>query len=386
MKAMKTIFVFAAWIAIFVSPFNRAAGAEPKLLAEFTTASGGEPILLPVTMGGKTYSFLLDTGANRTTFDKKLEPLLGPAKEIFQAKMADGQVNRMSVYFAPNASVGPLSLQQAGAVFCVDLSNLREATGLPIDGVLGNTFLRRYAVQIDFDAGKVRFYEAGKPEASWGLAVPMEILPNGVPVIVVDLAGDVQNVMLVDSGYSDTGMIPAELFDHLRKEKKVPVAVSKHLGTDGTQTQTLAARVDELRLGKNRYAGLTFDRSEGEVSLLGLGFLSRHTVTFDFLNDKLYLKKGKRYDLPDEIDMSGLHLLQKPNGVVVHSIDAGSPAEKAGLKPRDILRQIDNQNVREMTLSNLRQRLRAGDGKTVDIIFQRGDKGFKTTLTLKKQI
>jgi C-terminal processing protease CtpA/Prc len=131
---------------------------------------------------------------------------------------------------------------------------------------------------------------------------------------------------------------------------------------------------------------MTFDRNEENVSLLGLGFLSRHMVTFDFPNDKLYLKKGERYDQPDEVDMSGLHLLKQSNGIVVHSIDEGSPAAKAGIKPDDILRRINNVDVNTLTLSTIRRQLRSGDGKSVEIIFQRGEKGFKTTIKLKKQI
>jgi hypothetical protein len=382
----------ATWGLILgvVAGLTAVAQGQARLLAEFTTASGGEPILLPVTMQGKTYTFLLDTGANRTTFDEKLEPLLGTPKQAFQAEMEDGQVNQMKIFYAPNASVGPLSLQTAGAVFCVDLTSLREATGLNIDGVLGNTFLRKYTVQIDFDAGKVRFYEyekeSDKPEPSWGQAVRMELLPSGVPVLVVELAGDVQNVVVVDSGYGETGMLPANLFDHLRKEKNIPVASTKHLSRDSEEIQSVVGRVDDLKVGENRYTGLTLDRSDGAVSLLGLGFLSRHTVTFDFPNDKLYLKKGKRYDQPDEVDMSGLHLLKKSNGVTVHSVDEGSPAAKAGIQPQDILRRINNEDVGGMTLSTIRQQLRGGDGKAVEIIFQRGEKGFKTTLKLKKQI
>jgi hypothetical protein len=387
---MKQYNVIALWLqaAVVMTCVCDVARAQGNLLAEFTTASEGEPILLPVTMKDKTYTFLLDTGANRTTFDQKHESLLGKPKESMKVQMQDGQEHTMHIYYAPDAAVGPLSLQTAGAVICVDLSSLREATGLNIDGVLGNTFLRKYAVQIDFDAGKVRFYErdSNKPVPAWGQPVRMELLPSGVPVIVADFAGDIQNVMLVDSGYGQTGMLPAKLFDHLQKEKAIPTASAKHLGPGSEEIQSVVGRVDDMRVGEHHYASLTFDRGKEEASLLGLGFLSRHMVTFDFPNDKLYLKKGKRYDAPDEIDMSGLHLLKQSNRVVVHSVDENSPAAKAGIKARDILRQVDGANVSNMTLLNLRRALRRGDGKTVDIIFQRGDKGFQVNLKLKKQI
>lgn len=385
---MKKNVVITACVLILVISVPHIARGQSRLLAEFTTASGGEPILLPVTMKGKTFTFLLDTGANRTTFDKKLEPLLGEPKQSFKAKMEDGQEHSMNVYYAPDASVGPLRLKTAGAVFCVDLSSLRDATGHPVDGVLGNTFLRRYAVQVDFDNGKVRFYEdePHTEKSDWGNPVAMDILPSGVPVVVVTLSGDVRNVMLVDSGYGETGMLPSKLFSYLRKEKKIPVSAATVLHRDEKETKSTVGRVDDIRLGEFRYPDLVFDRSDMEVSLLGLDFLSRHKVTFDYPNRKLYLKKGKRYDLPDEVDMSGLGLVKRNKKVAVDTVQKNSPAARAGIQPGDILRRINNRNVNEMTLSDIRQRLRRGEGKSVEIIFQRGEKGFKTTCTLKKQI
>ncbi len=387
---MKSYNMFVACVlaAGVVAGFSDAACAQPKLLAEFSVATGGEPILLPVTMNGKTYKFLLDTGANRTTFDKKLEPLLGDPKYTMEAQLENGETHQMKVFYAPEASVGPLSLQEAGPVFCEDLTSLREATGLDIDGALGNTFLGRYAVQIDFDNGKVRFYEnqSVKPIPDWGLPNDMEILPSGVPVIIASLAGDIDNVMLVDSGYGDIGMLPAELFDLLRKGKNMPTATAKHLRRNSQAVESILGRIDDIRVGELRYSGMTFDRSEANVSLLGLGFLSRHTVTFDFINDRLYLKKGKKFDQPDEIDMSGLHLLKKSNGIVVHSVDENSPAAKAGLRSDDILRRINNVDVNTLSLSDIRKQFYSGDGKEFEIIFQRGDKGFKTNIKLKKQL
>ncbi|MBN1553124.1 MAG: aspartyl protease family protein [Phycisphaerae bacterium] len=370
-------------VGLWASP---SSADPPKLLAEFTVAAGGEPIVLPVILKGKTYQFLLDTGANRTTFDTKHEKLLGEPKQSYEAKTPEGESHVMSIYYAPDATVGPLNLQDAGPVFCVDLSILREATGLQIDGVLGNTFLRKYAVQIDFDAGKVRFYQPNGPRSEWGTATDMEMLPSGVPVIFITLVGDVRAIVILDTGFSGSGMIPALLFDDLRKKKKLPAVEAKHLRRGGEDAKTLTMRVDDVRLETLRYPNLLLDRSEEAASLLGLDFLSRHVVTFDFPDGKFCLKKGERFDASDEADMSGLHMLSQEGKVIVHSIDEGSPAAKAGLKPDDILRKIDDQNVQEFTLTTLRKRLRAGDGKTVEVIFQRGDKGFKTTIQLQKKI
>jgi hypothetical protein len=60
---------------------------------------------------------------------------------------------------------------------------------------------------------------------------------------------------------------------------------------------------------------------------LGLSFLSRHIVTFDFPNGRVYFEKGKEYKKVDETDMSGLHLLRISNETFVYSVDEGDIAK-----------------------------------------------------------
>jgi len=50
-------------------------------------------------------------------------------------------------------------------------------------------------------------------------------------------------------------------------------------------------------------------------------FLSRHIVTFEFQNKRIYLKKGEDFKKIDETDMSGLHLLRISNQTLVYSVD-----------------------------------------------------------------
>ncbi len=362
----------------------RPAPAGAKLLAEFTVAKGGDPIVLPVTMQGKTYPFLLDTGANRTTFHKSLEPLLGEPKETFETETPDGKTHEMCVYYAPDATVGPLSLRSAGPVYAVDLTELRSVTGLDLDGVLGCAFLRRYAVQLDFDAGRVRFYQAAGPEPAWGPSVPLNMLPGGVPFVVATF-GKLQTVMLVDSGYGDTGTLAQKLFDHLREEKRLQVAAIKLLIQDGKEQESFVARIDDLHLGEQDYKNLIFDRGQ-TVSMLGLEFLSRHVVTLDFPNGKLYLRLGQGFAKTDQNDMSGLHLLRRSDGIEVHSVDAGSSAERAGLRAGDVLRKINGRAVETYRLTQIRRLLRSGDGTSVHVVFRRGQQNYQASFLLKKRV
>jgi hypothetical protein len=359
---------------------------KPELVAEIKVAPHGAPIVLPVTFRGKTYRFLMDTGTPFTTFHTDLEDLLGKPKHTYRAEMADGTVNDMNVYYAPEATIGKVSLSTGGPVHCVDLTEWRGVIGIEIDGVVGMGLLRRYAVQIDFDNGKVRFYKSDdKDHSEWGQAATLNTLPRrGLPYVVGNLA-DQRATFLLDTGYGDTGSLDLRLFDLLKKQEGFRTVSVKLMGGDEEARESVASRVDAFRLGKNEYKGLVFDRGE-RASMLGLGFLSRHMVTFDFPRLKLYLKPGRDYNKVDENDMSGLHLLKKSSGILVDSVDSGSPSALAGMRPGDVLLQIDDKDVRQQSLWKIRRLLRGGDGRKTGVIFRRGDKRYRTSFQLKKLI
>jgi hypothetical protein len=69
-----------AWAFLLASAGPRRhayAGRQGNVLAEFDVAKGGDVILLPVRLKGKTYHFAMDTGASLTAYDRSLKPLLG---------------------------------------------------------------------------------------------------------------------------------------------------------------------------------------------------------------------------------------------------------------------------------------------------------------------
>jgi hypothetical protein len=58
---------------------SSAAPPEGAVLETFAIDREGGPFLVPVTIQGKTYPFVLDTGSSCAIFDQKLRPLLGKA-------------------------------------------------------------------------------------------------------------------------------------------------------------------------------------------------------------------------------------------------------------------------------------------------------------------
>jgi C-terminal processing protease CtpA/Prc len=122
------------------------------------------------------------------------------------------------------------------------------------------------------------------------------------------------------------------------------------------------------------------------MSHLGLSFLSRHIVTLDFPNNRIYLKKGKGFKKDDETDMSGLHLLRISNQTVVYSVDEGSPAQKAGIRANDIILKVGDKDANTYDILELRRLLRSGVKHKILMTIKQNDDVKDVSFLLKKKI
>jgi predicted metalloprotease with PDZ domain len=140
--------------------------------------------------------------------------------------------------------------------------------------------------------------------------------------------------------------------------------------TDNERTGNLAGievasfRSQNLVFGEQRAA------KTNAAGVLGLGFMRRYIVTFDFPSHLIYLRKSKFLDEPELVyDLSGLQLLAKNGRVVVAAVDQDSPAAKSGIKTHDMLRRVDGNEALPQDLYAIRRML-CTPGKTVRLAIE----------------
>jgi hypothetical protein len=355
------------------------APAKPsQVLAEFDIFNDGDVLLLPVQVGGNQHLFLLDTGTTNTVYDWTLRALLGDPINNTAVKTARGFV-QLSFFRAPEASVGKMSLRTSQPVLCVDLTALREVTGHRIMGVIGLDFLRQHRIRIDFDAGKLAFLDA--LEAGPGIPISLTQVQQRYSV-ETSVAGE-EEAFVIDTGFGgfQSGDLNARLCERLTKARKIR-NVSKDCSVSlvGFSEDQIMA-LEDFCFGPFAHHHLYFGQSPS--NLLSLYYLSRYKVTFDFPNQRMYLRKGKRFDQLDLRDQSGLHILRIDGETVVQIVDGGSPAARAGIEPKDILLQLGDLDAEKTRMHVLRQQL-AREGETVRLRLRRGDQPREVALKLGK--
>ena len=350
---------------------------------EFPIGGGSGAILIPVKIGGQKYSFLLDTGSSHTIFDTSLRDKLGKPRRIIKTPTSGNPVV-VQTFQSPAFSIGPFNLNSGDEVLCLDLRMLSLIDGRQISGVLGMDFLKHHVIQIDFD--KVRLAFLQKVEASSiSLGQDFEIIyhQQGFTQIRGKILGQLDVDFIIDSGNNSTGNLDSETFAVLLGNNNVQVSEAL-VSTPSGLVKKHQVRVGSLTIGPFKYRDLIF--GEGNFNSLGLDFLSRHLVTFDFPKGRIYLKKGSQFNKIDEEDMSGLHLLRISGKTVVHSVDEASPAGNAGIIAGDVIVKVEGKEAQSYDMGHLRQLLKSEDGRSITMTIQRDDDLKKVVFVLKKKV
>ncbi len=378
-------------IAVIVFGISTAVGAAgeasdtPFLLGSFDIPKDGDHIVLPLTVGQHKILFALDTGGSITELDDSLREVLGKPVRTHKSLTPNGPAVQRT-YEAAKIYLGEHELQTGKSMACADLSGVRKVTGRDIQGILGMDVLSHYIIQVDFDEGGLSFYSPElRPDRKHGVAVSLDFPSDshGCPTVAASINDTAVRFVL------DTGLTSVDCDRRLIQQ-----LLAKHeLGTAASSqcTMTLGGVRTSYIYYLRRFSIEGFHHQnvaclQGTCNLLGLAYLSRYKILFDFPRRTMYLKKGRRYDEPDRSDMSGLHILREDQKNVVRVVDKGSPGDAAGIKPGDYIVRIDNQDATRISMFHLRQILKSGSGKHIRLLVERGDKQHEFVVELKENV
>src|SRR6185436_15312980 len=141
-----------------------AASIHPPLPADVTmnkeAGHGGCLIVKATLESGEELPFLVDTGTPLTLLDKSLAPRLGERLASLTFSMLKSGKQKCGVYAAPKLYLGNVPLMTGRRVVTYDFKRLSARAGCDIKGILGMDCLGHYCIQLDFEAGKMRFLDA----------------------------------------------------------------------------------------------------------------------------------------------------------------------------------------------------------------------------------
>ena len=315
-----------------------------------------------------TLNFILDTGSGGISLDsatcERLKIQSQPSDRTIR-----GIAGIRTVRFIYNMKLHLPRLDVDSLNFHVnDYEILTSAYGEQIDGIIGFSFLSRYIVKIDYDSSKIHVYTKGSmkyPRGGFLLRPILSTLP--IQVAKVNDGRDITSRFYFDTGAGLCLLLSQDFVEDstLLNKKKKPV-MTQGEGLGGKMEMQLTT-IREFRLGPYRFKKVPtyiFEDSYNVTAypylggLIGNDILRRFNVILNYDRRDIYLQPNSHFRDPFDYSYTGLGIYKIEGEVRVVDIMPGSPAEKAGFQPGDIIMAMNNNFTKNVqTYKNLMQNI-----------------------------
>ena len=373
---LNTVFLLISALCLYPNLVEAQTDAKVKLVGSKSA------IFLPVLIDNIPYTFLFDTGATYTILDTSFKSFLGQPLQKGEVETATGR--SIVEYYKPlDVIVGGVNLREKSPFVVTDLEFFTKVIGSDFHGLIGMASIHKYIWDINFDNETIKVH-SGR-DTSLGDngfdIIDMLATSKGVPSVPVKL-GTKESRFIVDTGDTSSGRLTTEMIDFLIDNNLVEsVAWDSSVSLSGI-TKIRRVRVREVKVGSSTYRDLLM--REGRQNALGLEFLNRHHVIMDFLNSKLYLKKGLGAFRVDREDKSGIKLMNHNGQLVVALLDDRGPAKAGGIKKGDIIQSINNSNLSGKDLNKIREILKGNNNEKISLVIKRNQEVINITFVLQE--
>jgi len=264
---------------------NSGSLIPPEIPINDKAGRGGWLVVTLELEDGSSFPAIIDTGCPGILLDKSLQPALGKQLHPFKIWTMFGQQDS-GLYATPKLYLSGTQLIAGQYVATYDFSKSSPMRKAGIKGIIGMDCLVNYCVQLDFQKGKMRFL---RPEqvviTELGSSFDLKSSSNGrgsfetelLAIHHTGLLGGTNRDLIIDTGYNNDGAVD----DGVIK------------GHYLTRLIHFFIPFRNLRIGRCVWDGEEYTnlRIGTGWNVIGLRFLARHLVTFDFPQGKLYLKK-----------------------------------------------------------------------------------------------
>lgn len=334
--------------------------------------------LIPVAINGKTYRFLVDTGAP-TVISSAIYKDLGikPVKKVI-IRDSQGNMNPQEVVYVPEIKIGTLTYNKIGAVVA-DLNKIFEFNCMGIDGIIGANQMAKSYWKFDYENKELHIAQDLKNYDMTGYKDTLTFVTSSqkTPYVTGYVNGlkTTFNYDTGSAGYIDVSKTKADFKNAIGFTATGSSSIGLYGAKDSVSTRTI--KVDSLRIGKIALSEQIVDLDYG--SLIGNDFMNKHEVIMDWNAQKIYLKKQKDYKKAEKSSLGFGYRFIDNKAIVTQLINEMTIDLKLG----DQLLAINDYNLRDLTSQescSIYTTIKMKELETIDVVYLRDGKEFKTTI------
>ncbi len=235
---------------------------------------------------------------------------------------------------------------------------LTSVYGVRIDGIIGFTFLRKFIVKVDYDKLMIEVYSPGMykyPKGGFLMRPGFNALPYYGATVKDEKSVD--GKFIFDTGAGLCFLLSQDFVDDsafISKKRKIYATQAEGIGGKKTMNTTI---VKEIHFGPYRFKKVPVYIFNDEFNatsypllggLIGNDLLRRFNLIINYPEQVIHLKFNTHFNDPFDYSYTGLGIYLVDGDIKVIDIIPGSPGDKAGFKPNDIVFALDNNFTRNI--------------------------------------
>jgi hypothetical protein len=329
-----------------------ASFSPPLLAREKANPAPPEPILVrrendfpywfvPVEIAGRSYPFLVDTGSAFDVFADEIPVDVGPAIGTAEIKTA-GAVIQQPIFAAPKANISGKAPLATDPILKKSLAGVSKLVGFPVGGILGMGTIGKYAWSLDPIKNELRIAMRADQFSKKGYEQAKIIPFGGSPSLIIVFGDDASTIAKIDSGFiglltlnrTDAGSL---LSRKIAQSTTLVFPVEGFAGKANQPTVNLSA----LKLFKANLKNVSCSLSE-DYSLLGMEFMRRFSVIWDFQAGIFYYRSNEELSAPQVDRPWGLTVRTDGQQVYVDGLNQAGIFNVRDLREDDKILTVDS--------------------------------------------
>lgn len=306
MLKLKYIILFLfipCWIFSQDLSFSQGTISQKNYYEEIDFELENNKIILPVKINGKTYRFLLDTGAPNLLSKRVLNELDIKNTKKINALDANNKVDTLQMAQVQNMKIGNLDIND-NVVLVSDLDNHFILKCFKLDGFIGSNFFKNSILKISLKDKKITITDNIKKLQLKSKPTDLTLIGDQKsPYIKISFLGnDKQKAteeVLIDTGMDGFYEISNRAYT-IFSGKNIFKELSRSNGTSSiglfgsaAVKEQILIKSNVLRINNTNFKNLITNTTDDENSRIGLDLAEYGDIIIDFINKKFYFEAEK---------------------------------------------------------------------------------------------
>ncbi|HVZ24451.1 MAG TPA: aspartyl protease family protein [Sediminibacterium sp.] len=348
------------WLALVVLTAMKAAAQEEfiqpesRLIARFPfmQLNGGIVIVhARLDQVPDTLNFVMDTGSGGISLDSSTRAYLS-LPVVKTEKTIRGIGGIRTVDFVMDRTLLLPGLTVPHLDFHInDYSLLTSVYGVRIDGIIGYSFFRRFIVRLDYDNQRIEVFTPGTfkyPRGGYLLRPSFSTLPLQTAILRDERT--IFSRFIFDTGAGLSCLLSQDFVeDSLPFKRNRKFFLTQAEGMGGKRQMKIGV-AKEIRLGPYRFKKVpvhifndTYNVTDYPIlsGLIGNDILRRFNVILNYPQQVIYIKPNSHFSEKFDYSYTGLGIYLVDGEIQVVDVMPGSPGDKAGFKPGDVIFSVE---------------------------------------------